>query len=109
MRLTKDEFVEAVNRYQKMLEQEDKVMTVLNMSPEWIGSRWIDEYYNLLSKMCELERDKIFGTDLDWFCYETNFGRYKEFTKVDYDGQGWNITSPEILYDFITYKEEHPL
>ena len=108
MRLTKDEFVTAVNKYQKMLEQENKVIKVLGMSPEWIGSRWIDEYYNLLSKMCELEKDKVFGTDLDWFCYDTEFGKYKEFTKVDDGVNEWNITSPEILYDFIKYKEERP-
>lgn len=109
MRLTKEEFVKAVNTYQKMLEEENEVMKVFDiMNPEWIGGRWIDEYYNLLSKMCELEKDELFGTDLDWFCYDTAFGENEELTKV-YDGvTEWNITSPEILYDFIMYKEERP-
>lgn len=109
MRLTKEEFVEAVNKYKQMLEEENEVMKVFDiMNPEWIGGRWINEYYNLLSKMCELEKDELFGTDLDWFCYETEFGENEELTKV-YDGvTEWNITSPEILYDFIMYKKERP-
>lgn len=109
MRLTKEEFVEAVNTYQKMSRQESSIMNMLDASPEWKPGTWVDEYYNLLSNMCELEENDIYGTDLDWFCFDTAFGENEEFTKV-YDGATeWNITSPEILYDFIMYQEEHSL
>lgn len=108
MRLTKEEFVEAVNKYKQMLEQEHKIIEVIGSYPEWVPGTWIDAYYNLLSEMCELEDNDIYGTDLDWFCWDTQFGTNEKFTKV-YDGvTEWNITSPEILYDFIMYKEERP-
>lgn len=106
MRLTKEEFVKAVNKYKQMLEEEHSIIDMLGASPEWTPGTWVNEYYNLLSDMCELEKDDIYGTDLDWFCYDTSFGKNKELTKV-YDGATeWNITSPEILYDFIMYEKE---
>ena len=108
MRLTKEEFVEAVNKYKQMLEQEHEIIKVIDVYPEWTPGTWMEAYYELLSKMCELEENGIYGTDLDWFCWDTKFGTNEEFTKV-YDGvTEWNITSPEILYDFIKYKEERP-
>lgn len=108
MRLTKEEFVNAVNTYQKMLAEECEIIDVMDMCPEWKPGTWVNEYYNLLSSMCELEENDIYGTDLDWFCYDTAFGENEKFTKV-YDGvTEWNITNPEILYDFIMYEKEHP-
>lgn len=108
MRLTKEEFVEAVNKYKQMLEEEYEIIDLIDVSPEWKPGTWVNEYYNLLSNMCELEENDIYGTDLDWFCYDTAFGEYEEFTKV-YDGTTeWNITSPEILYDFIMHEKERP-
>ena len=108
MRLTKEEFVEAVNKYKQMLEEEHKIMDMLDASPEWIPGTWVDAYYELLSEMCELEEDDIYGTDLDWFCYDTKFGTDEDFTKVYDKVTKWNITSPEILYDFIMYEKERP-
>lgn len=108
MRLTKEEFVKAVNKYKQILEEEHKIIEVIGVYPEWTPGTWMDAYYELLSEMCELEENSIYGTDLDWFCWDTKFGTNEEFTKV-YDGvTEWNITSPEILYDFIMYKEERP-
>lgn len=108
MRLTKEEFVKAVNKYEKMLAEECEIIDVMDMCPEWKPGTWVNEYYNLLSDMCELEENDIYGTDLDWFCFETKFGTDEDFTKVYDDVTEWNITSPEILYDFIMYKKERP-
>ena len=67
----------------------------------------VETYYELLEDLCELEEDDLYGSDLDWFCFETNFGQKEDMNKV-YDtetGRTWRIESPEILYDFITRDE----
>ena len=104
MKLNKQQFCTAVDTYKSMLEEEDELINVLDICPEWKPGTWIQNYYELLAELCELEDYEYIGTDLDWFCFETNFGRRKDMCKV-YDhetGLSWNITDPEILYDFIT-------
>lgn len=107
MKLDKRQFCIAVETYKEMLEEEDKLINALDISPEWKPGHWIDRYYELLEELCELEEDDLYGTDLDWFCFDTKFGTDKEMNKV-YDtetGRTWRIESPEILYDFITRDE----
>jgi len=87
-----------------MTEQEQEITGSLNIPPEWVCSEWIENYYNLLKELCELEENRYFGTDLDWFVYDIDFGR-AEGCHV-YDGDRlWTISSPEILYDFIMRDE----
>ena len=104
MKLSKKQFCIAVETYKTMLEEECQMIEALDISPEWKGSEWIENYYELLSDLCELEVDRLYGSDLDWFCYDTKFGTVKDMNKV-YDtetNRTWTIDSPEILYDFIT-------
>ena len=104
MKLDKRQFCIAVDTFKTMLEEEHQIIDVLDISPEWKGMEWIDNYYELLTDLCELEENPNYGTDLDWFCFETDFGRKADYCKV-YDqetGRTWTIRSPEILYDFIT-------
>ena len=107
MKLDKRQFCIAVETYKEMLEEEDKLINALDISPEWKPGHWINRYYELLEDLCELEEDDLYGSDLDWFCFDTKFGTDKEMNKV-YDtktGLTWTIESPEILYDFITRDE----
>lgn len=100
MKLNKKEFYTAVNTYRSMLEEENKLIDALDISPEWKPGEWINNYYEFLSDMCELEENPTYGTILDWFCYDMDFGRDKD-SKI-YDGnKTWVINSPEILYDYI--------
>lgn len=104
MKLDKRQFCTAVDTYKTMLEEEHQMIDVLDISPDWKGSEWIENYYDLLSDLCELEEDPYVGTDLDWFCFETDFGEKKDYCKVfDKDtSHTWTIETPETLYDFIT-------
>lgn len=107
MKLDKKQFCTAVNTYKTMLEEENQILDVLDMSPNWKCSEWINNYYELLTDLCELEKDDLFGSDLDWFCFDTKFGTDTDMYKI-YDtetGRTWRIESPEILYDFITRDE----
>ena len=99
MKLKKAQFCEYVNKYKEMLEQEEKITDVLGIDWEWTPADWIENYYQMLSNLCELPKDNIAGTVLDWFVYDTNF--WKEDNTILCDGKKWTINSPEILYDFI--------
>ena len=79
MKLDKRQFCIAVDTYKTMLEEEHQMIDALDISPEWKGADWIANYYDLLSDLCELEVDPYVGTDLDWFCFETDFGRKKDY------------------------------
>ena len=107
MKLSKRQFCIAVNTYKEMLEEEEKLLDALDITPEWKPGEWINNYYELLTDLCELETDDLYGSDLDWFCFDTKFGTDKDMCKV-YDtktGLTWHVESPEILYDFITRDE----
>ena len=107
MKLTKAQFCKYVNKYKDMVDEEDQILKTLDCGIEWVPSKWITEYYNLISDMCELREDPFIGTDLDWFCFVTDFGRNEEMRKV-YDPHKewpWDINSPEILYDYIMREE----
>ena len=87
-----------------MLEEENQIVQTLDISPGWKGSEWIENYYDLLTELCELEEDPYIGTDLDWFCFETNFGNKDDYCTVIvfFAGIIVPLKTPEILYDFIT-------
>lgn len=104
MKLTKKQFCTAVKNYQSMIEEEKQIANALDLGAEWKCAEWIDSYYDLLTELSELSEDPDIGTDLDWFCFGTNFGQVKDYCKV-FDvatGRTWRITTPEILYDYIT-------
>ena len=90
-----------------MLEEENQIQKALDIAPEWVGATWVENYYELLSELCELEEDPYLGTELDWFCYETEFGQKEDYYKIfDHEtNRTWRITSPDILYDFIMRNE----
>ncbi len=104
MKLDKAQFCTAVETYKEMLEEQDELLDALNANIEWKPGEWINNYYELLTDLCEMEEDPYIGTDLDWFCFETDFGRKKDMCKV-FDtetSRTWRIETPETLYDYIT-------
>lgn len=107
MKLSKSQFCTAVRNYKSMLEEENEILDVLDMSCEWKPNDWINTYFEFLTEMCELESDPSIGTDLDWFCFDTSFGKYKDMCQVfdSKTGRTWTIETPEVLYDFITRNE----
>ena len=106
MKLTKKQFVKYLNTYKHMMEEEDAVIDALGTGPEWIPSSWIENFYQLFSDMCEMHEDDTYGTSLDWYCYETNFGRNEHLNYITiHDAAGVEhkrtIDTPEKLYDLI--------
>lgn len=107
MQLDKRQFCIAVNTYREMLVEERMIQDALDIGVEWVPGEWINNYYELLTDLCDLEVDPNIGTDLDWFCFETNFGRREDLHKIfDVEtGLTWRVESPEILYDYLTRDE----
>ena len=108
MKLSKEQFVKYVNIYEKMLNQEQEIWEAFGIAPEWVCGDWISYYYGLLAEMCELKEDRVMGTWLDWFCYETDFGKDNTVNCV-YDKDTGEIceriTNAEKLYDLIVSDE----
>ena len=106
MKLDKYQFCTAVNNYKSMLDEENEMVDALGIG-EWKPLAWIDTYYDFLTEVSEVEEDPAVGTILDWFVFETDFGKRKDMCKVtdNYTGRTWMIETPEILYDFITRDE----
>lgn len=100
MKLNKKEFCAAVDTYREMLEEETKFLDAFDISPEWKPGEWINNYYEFLSDMCELEENPNYGTILDWFCFDMKFGQDKD-SKIFEGSRTWRVNSPEILYDYI--------
>ena len=97
MRLSKEEFVEAVNGLQKMDEQTLKVTEALRVN-ESIFDEWFNLCYTLLDKCCDFqEEDYNFygGSPLDFYLFN-----YRSYRPNDDGSQTW-FDSPEELYDYI--------
>lgn len=107
MRLSKRQFCEAVDTFEKMVREEEELIKVLGIKPEWKPGEWVNHYYDLIEDLSELEDDPIYGNDLAWFCFEVDFGKKTDLNKI-FDtetSRTWTIKSADILYDWITRDE----
>ena len=106
MRLNKEEFVKYVRTYQDMLDRSIAVSNLMGISHDnWVVSDFAMKYYDFLHDMCELPINDKIGSDLDWWCFETDFGRVNN-TEVVIEGKAGDklhmwINTPEDLYDYI--------
>lgn len=104
MKLTKNEFLIYMSTYMKMCEEEEQVVNVLGIDFENTMSHWIDNYYNLISDLCEL-KDEGFGSTLDWWCFETDFGK-RNAAILNEDGTVFfEIPDAAALYDYLVNVE----
>mgnify|MGYP007070187135 CR=1 FL=1 len=97
MRLTKDEFVKAVNTVEGLWRADTRIMDLLDVAPECDLFRATTEYYEFLRALCEEKENYAYGTELDYYCWELNFG---ECAPSDYP------STPEELYDWIVSGEK---
>jgi hypothetical protein len=94
MRLTEDEFVECLETFSKIYQEESEILDALDCSPDWKPSEWINSYYSMLSLMCDFSEGQYespYGTPMDYYCWETDFGKSADA----------EIKSPKELYQYI--------
>ena len=106
MKLSKRQFINCINTYKLMRKQEEEILNALNMCPEWTPSEWINSYYDFIDEMCELEADPIYGTTLDWWVFETDFGRSQQIKPIiTVDGVEYQLYDAGALYDCLMQTE----
>ncbi|MBQ4283523.1 MAG: hypothetical protein IJB96_06320 [Lachnospira sp.] len=109
--ISKDEFVDAINRLKEANDIVRKVDEIFACSRENIecdfcnGASLQISHEMLVVKLLEkLMRDK--GCDISYFVYELDFGReYKPGTVTDTTGDV-DFSTPEALYDYLVQHYE---
>ena len=106
MKLTKEQFIHCIETYKKMREEETELFNALHLYDECIFDEWLNNYYDLLSEMCEFDipyNDIGWVSDLDYFVFELDFGRlYRDGCIEDADGNPIKMSTAEELWDILT-------
>ena len=105
MRFTKDEFINAINTYQTMLEEEGKLLDLLNINPEWIPGGWISNYYDMILQMSDIDPtqdDPYYGNDIDYFVFELEFGKKWKPGVITVDGKDVPMKTAADLWNLLT-------
>lgn len=111
MKLTKQEFVKAIQNYQAHIQRINQLSQItktnVHESPLFDIA---NDYYDLLRIACDIPCDTKLH-DLDFFVYELDFGaRYYPGCYVDSQGNEISLKTPEDLYNALcaTWGEYHP-
>lgn len=107
--ITKDEFLLYIKELQKVQNFQDDLAEISRKY--WCGDFW--DYPNLsfvcckmLTKLLGLEDDERFGSDVDYFVDELNFGEdWKPGMIKDKDGNDLDWSTPEKFYDWVVSNE----
>ena len=95
MRLTKEEFCAAVDKFEQMCKEEHDLLRALDIGAEWKPGQWISEYYYFLNDMCDFTPEQEtteYGNNLDYYCFELDFGSKWKPGMIKIDGKELNIT-----------------
>lgn len=100
MRFTRDEFIKVVGNFETMFSQCLKLQEAMVCS-EWIGNKWVDQYWDLMYDLCDLKPGE--ADDFDFFIFDLDFGR-KWAPGIIKDGDGSDIPlrNAEELWDWFT-------
>ena len=105
MRLTKDEFIKAVETLVEMNKTGEEICKVLDCGYEWIGDKWMNQYYDLVYSLCDFPEDgNDFISDLGYFCWELDFGRNWEEGVITDNGKDIRLQTAEDLCNYIMDK-----
>ena len=105
MRLTKEEFCTAVDKFEQMYKEEHNLLKALDISPEWRPGQWISTYYDFLNDMCDFTPEQEtakYGNDLDYYCFELDFGHKWKPGMIIIDGEDIPCRDAEELWNLIT-------
>jgi hypothetical protein len=104
--ITKEHFVACIN---VLREGDDMARRINQVVSEYKRGDFIDGYAfsNTDTETKLIETLEIALGDenhwISWWCFETDYGRDSEFTaSVNWNGETYNLDSPEKLYDFLT-------
>lgn len=104
MRLSKEEFCEAINKIDRFDSFFCKLNNLIETALDGPLEEPVNYLYELVTKLCDFteeERNDFYGTTLDFFCYDLDFGRKYEPGKFLVNGKEYELRTPEQLYDFL--------
>lgn len=103
--LSKEQFVEYINNFRNECDVLTEIYQKFNI--DLIGCDWWysnNHFTDLLSLLMGDKSDKIYGTTIDWWCWETDFGRDDTMNSI-YDSHTGELyrrlTTAEDLYDYL--------
>ena len=102
MRITKQEFVKAMNDIHKQYQFEEKmsdsIKEVYDVQYALPNESLIKGMIELLNSLTE-ESDK--ESMIDYFVYDLDFGKKSDKLKVYHGIVEYQLSTPELLYDFL--------
>ena len=107
--MTKEEFVRAISVLRRLRDFENRLYEVFPVNlyegiPE-LTDLW-EECVRLLSVNMDEPLDTKYGNDIEYFIYELDCGDdYVSGCFSDEDGNDIDISTPELLYDYIVSKK----
>lgn len=106
--LTKQDFLDTIEGIKKVIDfnhDEDALADKYGCGyPDRPDA--VDTSIKLLEKIFGLEEDKYYGTDIEYFIFDLEFGEnYKPGMVKDSEGNEINFSSAEKLYDWLLRDE----
>lgn len=103
--LSKNEFVQAINRLKAMDEKEHSIYKAtdgaFSLSEIEEYSELFTNYVRLLELSMDVEPDQQYGSDISYFIYELNYGEKWTPNSVTVDGESIDISTAEKLYEYL--------
>ena len=103
-KLSKEEFVKVIGKLQECIDFENGVTELFYtyglQAPEFPLP--YDAMVDTLNTMFDLDLDTNWGSDIDYFCIELDFGRKYKPGMVKENGNEIDLSTAEKLYDYIT-------
>ena len=107
--ITKEMFINCMNTLEKYQNLECNIFDVTNGAVNLLEINELQDllsaYILLLAYCTKCEYDKYTGTDVDYFIYETEFGKKSDkYFITDKDGTEWHWEDAEDLWNYLVYQ-----
>lgn len=107
--LSKEEFCKYIDIIKKMSDKEEALTQAFRDLDESADVSLVGLYtperraiLDILNKVMAVPTTKEWYGDIDYFCYELNFGKdYKEGYVTDTDGTNIDLSTSDKLYDYL--------
>ena len=98
--ITKDEFCKVVNKLERTWRKQSQIADVLGTVID--TGDLSDVVVDLLEKLMGLDPNDVYGSDIDYFCWELDFGKkWKPNMIRDVNNNSIDISTAEKLYDYL--------
>lgn len=104
--LTKEQFVNVIENLERLSRFEDELYDVYTKyggnSPDSPYDSLFNQTIHILNTMYELEETREYGSDIDYYCYELDYGRNpNDLAIFDENNNRIPLNTAEDLYNLI--------